>query len=100
MRATFNLDIGTGLIPVFDEFSTVGPDSSFHIKNEVPEWPESICYVLNPGGTCLEEQWEQVLNGTVVVKDWVVVEYNVTDESLYFTQVGEGGDQRVMTGGE
>lgn len=76
MRATFNQDIATGTLPVHDEYSTVGPASTFYIKNAIPPWPESVCYILNPG-SCTPEQYAQVINGTVVVKDYVVVEYDV-----------------------
>jgi len=76
MRATFNKDIPTGLFDINDNFQTKGPASVFHIKNEPPEFPNSICYILNKG-TCTEEQYAQVLNGTVLVKDFVVVEYDV-----------------------
>jgi len=78
-RAMLNKDIATGLVPVTDTYSTLGPDSTFHIKNVPPSFPESVCYVLDPG-TCTEEQWEFVKNGSVVVKDWTVVSYGVEVE--------------------
>lgn len=76
MRATFNKDITSGVLDVTDDLSTIGPESVFHIKNVAPEWPESECYI-RAADTCTAEQYAQVLNGTVLVKDWVVVEYGV-----------------------
>ena len=75
-RATFGKDITTGLFDVNDDYITIGPSSVFHIKNEIPEWPESKCYVLAPN-TCTAEQYAQVLNNTVKVENFFVVEYDV-----------------------
>ncbi|KAK1764020.1 Alpha/Beta hydrolase protein [Phialemonium atrogriseum] len=60
-RATFDLDIATGLVP-----------DVWHIKNVPSERPAARCYVLNPL-TYLPEVWEMVEAGTAVVRDWFVV---------------------------
>ena len=78
MRAMFNQDIATGLLPVSDDLTTEGPSSVFHVKNKVPEAPESKCYVRVPD-TCTPEQYATVLDGTAIVKDFFVVG-NVNDE--------------------
>ncbi|KAF9869744.1 serine carboxypeptidase [Colletotrichum karsti] len=72
MRATFNRDIATGLIPVTDELATDGPRDVWHIKNTPPPQPDQLCYVLKPG-TCKPEVWEKVKNGTALVTDYYVV---------------------------
>lgn len=72
MRATFNKDIATGVLPVTDELSTVGLGDTWHIKNVPPERPEPRCYVLEPN-SCTPEVWDRVKNGTAVVKDFFVV---------------------------
>jgi len=77
MRALFNKDIATGLLPVFDDLTSVGPSSTFHVKNAVPERPEPRCYILMPG-TCTAEQYATVVNETAIVKDYFVV--GVEDE--------------------
>lgn len=71
-RATFNLDIATGLVPVSDELSTDGPRDIWHIKNTPPSLPAPRCYILKPL-TCPPDVWEKVGNGTVLVNDWFVV---------------------------
>jgi carboxypeptidase C (cathepsin A) len=71
-RATFGRDIATGLFPVSDEYATIGPKDTFFIKNVPPERPEPRCYVAKPG-TCTDEVWETVKNGTAIIKDWFVV---------------------------
>lgn len=71
-RATFNLDIATGLVPVTDELATEGPRDIWHVKNVPPEMPAPTCYVLKPI-TCEPEVWDLVKAGTAVVKDWYVV---------------------------
>ena len=85
MRATFNKDVSTGLIPVYDHFSTFGPHSTWHIKNKILESPEPKCYVLQPM-TCTPDTWEKVINGSVLVKDYYVVE----DESTGFKPAVDG----------
>ncbi|KAH6639940.1 serine carboxypeptidase [Truncatella angustata] len=71
-RATFGLDIPTGLAATTDEFATEGPHNTWDVKNEVPEWPEARCNVLKPG-TCVPELLEKMKQGKVVVEDFFVV---------------------------
>lgn len=72
MRAMFNRDIATGLLPVSDDLATTGPSSTFHVKNEIPKRPEPKCYILQPG-TCTPEQYASVIDGTAIIKDYFVV---------------------------
>ncbi|TDZ37432.1 Carboxypeptidase S1-like protein A [Colletotrichum spinosum] len=72
MRATFNRDIATGLLPVTDELSTFGPRDTWHIKNVPPAQPEPVCYVLK-AESCPPEVWERVSGGTALVKDYYVI---------------------------
>jgi len=74
LRALFNRDIATGALPLTDDYTTIGPSSTWHIKNAIPEVPEPQCYILN-AETCTEEQWDFVKNGSVIVRDFSVVEY-------------------------
>jgi carboxypeptidase C (cathepsin A) len=71
-RATFGKDISTGFREVTDDLVTYGPKSSWHIKNIPPKKPEPECYVLYPE-TCTDDMWALVMNGTAVIKDWIVV---------------------------
>ena len=88
MRSLFNRDISTGLVPLFDDYKTIGPDSTWHIKNEVPESPQPVCYVLVPA-TCTAEQYETVQNGTAIIEDWVVVGVNNEERSSGFVSNGD-----------
>jgi carboxypeptidase C (cathepsin A) len=88
-RATFGLDIPTGLEGVTDNFVTEGPTNVWHVKNVPPEKPEPRCYILKPM-TCLPEVWERVLAGNVTVKDYYVVE----EEGLG-SWVGEDGQKPI-----
>ncbi len=89
MRATFNRDIATGLIPVTDDLLTVGPKDTWAFKNVPPEMPAPRCHILTPG-SCLPEVWEKVLGGRVVVKDWFVVEELPDDEILVTSMESQG----------
>lgn len=71
-RATFNRDVPTGLVPLTDDLATEGPRSVWHIKNKLPEVPESRCYVLKPE-SCTPSMLQKVREGKVVVEDWFVV---------------------------
>jgi hypothetical protein len=73
MRAMFNKDIPTGLMPVHDELSTLGPSDTWGIKNAVEPAPEPKCYILDLA-TCTEEAWEKVKSGKATIKDYFVVE--------------------------
>ena len=99
MRATFNKDITSGILDVDDDFITVGPSSVFHIKNELPEFPEPECYI-RAADTCSAEQYAQVINGTVLVKDWIVLEYDVGVEQKVMGEdakfFGRDGSQKVL----
>ena len=76
-RAMFDRDIATGLLPLSDTLATVGPSDVRHIKNEIiEERPAPVCYIINPGETCEKEDFETVMNGTAIIKDWIVVGVN------------------------
>ncbi|KAH7350655.1 carboxypeptidase C [Rhexocercosporidium sp. MPI-PUGE-AT-0058] len=94
MRAMFNKDIATGLLPVSDDLSTIGPSSSFHIKNAIPEAPEPKCYIMSPE-TCTPEQYSGLLDGTAIVRDFFVV--GSTRTEAVDQLVGVDG-QRVLSG--
>ncbi|KAI0418222.1 carboxypeptidase S1 [Xylaria grammica] len=81
-RATFNRDIATGLVPVSDEFATVGARDTWSVRHAPPERPGPRCYILKPE-TCLPEVWERVREGTVVVKDWFVVDDKAEEEVVF-----------------
>ncbi|KAK7424644.1 hypothetical protein QQZ08_008527 [Neonectria magnoliae] len=84
MRALFNRDIATGILPVTDELSTVGLKDTWHIKNTPPELPKPRCYILKPD-TCLPEVWAKVESGEAHIKDYFVVD----DEREAGFEIGE-----------
>ena len=81
MRAMFDRDIATGLLPLSDALMTVGPSDVRHIKNElIEERPKPVCYIINPDATCESGVFETVKNGTAIIKDWVVIEVEGQEE--------------------
>lgn len=78
-RALFNRDIATGNISTLDqpEYATQGPSDVSGIRNEPIVDPGAQCYVLDRG-QCTSEQWETVMNGTALVKNWIVVDGNTS----------------------
>lgn len=91
VRATFNKDIATGLLPVTDELSTIGPKDTWYIKNIPPDMPTPKCYILKPE-TCVSEIWAKVMAGVATVRDYFVVDENSEDG---LQQHGDK-DQEVM----
>jgi carboxypeptidase D len=75
-RALFNRDLATGKMDIAanGSYSTRGPDSTWHIKNQVPESPAPVCYILALESTCTAEQIARVVNGTATIRDYIVVE--------------------------
>ena len=78
MRAMTNKDIATGTVSTADNetYSTTGPPSIFQIKNDVPDPPAPTCYVRALRSSCTEDQKAAVLNGTALVRDWIVIDNN------------------------
>ncbi|KAL2796940.1 Alpha/Beta hydrolase protein [Aspergillus keveii] len=69
-------DIATGEIslagPEGANYHTRGPQSSFHVKNVLPEPAFPVCYTLSMTTTCTANQQAALLDGTAVVEDFVV----------------------------
>jgi carboxypeptidase C (cathepsin A) len=78
-RALFNLDVATGTINTActPDYATEGPYDTYNITNEPIKDPGSQCYVLLPQ-QCTDEQWATVVDGSALVKDWIVVDANTT----------------------
>lgn len=79
---------------MFDAYKTVGPDNTFHIKNEVPERPESVCYIITPE-SCTSEQFEAVANGTAIIKDYVFIGYAEESHEV-MKPMGESNAQKFL----
>ncbi|KAL2833105.1 Alpha/Beta hydrolase protein [Aspergillus pseudoustus] len=75
-RAMFNRDLSTGKVPTAGNgtYSTTGPSSTFNVTNTVPDSPAPTCYILSLGSYCTEAQIESVVDGTALIKDYIVVD--------------------------
>jgi hypothetical protein len=95
MRAMTNRDIATGNISTAEDdgYSTTGTSSVFQIKNEAPEPPAPTCYVRAFRSSCTEEQQVAVLNGTALVRNWVVIDNNTV-------ALGDGSNSTGTSSGE
>jgi carboxypeptidase C (cathepsin A) len=82
-RSLFNKDISTGKIDTAKNstYGTKGLQDTRAIKNIDPPDPKWVCYTLAPEDTCTEAQVEALLNGTAVVKDYILENANST--SMY-----------------
>jgi hypothetical protein len=88
-RTMFNRDIATGTVNTADkpDYHTNGTESTWHIKNKVPESPQPTCYILSLASTCTEDQAQAVLNGSAKVQNWIVVDENTQH---LFNESGSG----------
>jgi len=79
-RTILNLDIATGKVNTAQQsnYSTSGTSSTWVVKNAIPPQPATTCYMLSLTSTCTNEQIEEVLNGTALVYDWVLIDANTT----------------------
>jgi hypothetical protein len=70
----FRNDVATGKVDLTEtgNYQTKGKLDVRDVRNELPASTENICYVLQPAGTCTEEQKTALVNGTAETKDWVV----------------------------
>ena len=94
-RSMGRLDVATGQITVGEEgYSTEGPLSVRDVKQEAPDSPESVCYLVDVTNTCTENQVEALIKGTAVVRGGKVVEPKPLKEGLGEprSEGGENGD--------
>lgn len=78
MCVIFNMDIVIGILFLIVDYIIVGLRDVWYVLNEVFEWFELWCYVWKLD-ICIDEVWEKVVIGKVIVKDWFVVGF-VDDE--------------------
>jgi hypothetical protein len=73
MRSAKGVDTATGRTPLTPRYSTTGPKDVRAVKLVPPTFTgKRLCYVLSPF-TCIWEEWLATVNGTTIVKDYIVV---------------------------
>ncbi|EOA89250.1 uncharacterized protein SETTUDRAFT_159655 [Exserohilum turcica Et28A] len=89
MRSLFNRDISTGNVSTAETpgYATKGPSDVSNITNQPIVDPGSQCYVLDRD-QCTKDQWKRVMNGTALVRNWIVVDANT---SHLFPDLGGNG---------
>ncbi|CAJ2503139.1 Uu.00g105330.m01.CDS01 [Anthostomella pinea] len=75
-RAMFGRDVATGNTSLAQttDYSTQGPGTVYDVLNVLPEPKESTCFVVDAPFTFTNEQLSALIDGSAVVRDWVVVE--------------------------
>lgn len=78
MRAIRGRDIATGTVNLQEvaasgeQYFTKGPTDTWFMPSDVLPAPPAECYVLDLG-RCTDEEIEWIIDGTAIVKDWIVV---------------------------
>ena len=85
----FNFDIATGNVSTAQNpsYASEGPVDVYNITNEPVQLGGSQCYVLDRD-QCTNDQWKSVMDGTALIKDWIVVDANTSH--LFPDLVGNG----------
>ncbi|KAF2170191.1 hypothetical protein M409DRAFT_19794 [Zasmidium cellare ATCC 36951] len=80
MRSITGKDIATGEIDLNEyasthdeQYSTTGPSSTWHMKNDVLPQPPHECYVLDVPSRCTAEEAEWIGDGSAIVKNWILI---------------------------
>ena len=76
MRAMFDKDIATGQISLGGNgtvYQTQGSANTFDVKEQAPPMEKGFCYVLSTLLTCTTEEIGWLVDGTAIVRDFVVV---------------------------
>ncbi len=92
-RALFNLDIATGKVSTArnGSYSTTGLADTWSVKQKAPESEPAFCYTYALSGSCTDEQYESVADGTAVIKNYIVID-NYTSE--LFPQLAAAAQNR------
>lgn len=79
-RALFNRDVSTGKTDTAanDTYHTQRPLDTWDAKNVPPEQPLQVCYSLDSGAMCTEDELEAISNGSAVLRDWILQDANST----------------------
>nr|POF03779.1 carboxypeptidase s1 like b [Quercus suber] len=79
MRALRGQDIATGTVSLDHfhakhgiEYSTEGPGDTWWMRSDVLPAPKHECYIFDTG-RCSETEKEWLMDGSAIVKDWIVV---------------------------
>lgn len=110
MRALTGKDISTGAIDLRDyeathkdQYSTSGPSDTWWKKNNVEPAPPHECYILDMSGRCSEEEIGWIVNGTAIVKDFIVVghvEEGIEEDVEELEKLDLHGGQHPLMGGQ
>ena len=79
MRTIIEQDVATGSISLStgsenENYQTHGPSSVFDVRNVLLPSAPIQCYLWQLSTTCTANQLEAIINGTAVIKDYIVIE--------------------------
>ena len=81
-RALSNLDIATGTKATYSSdgaaYKSEGETDTWSHKNEDLGDSTHFCYTLDPSSTCSEDQLNSLINGTAVIRDYILQDSNST----------------------
>jgi hypothetical protein len=69
-RVIEGLDLATGTVMVDENYSTSGPTSIWHVKNQCPPAAVPQCYILAPQ-TCTADVLRALDHGCASVTNWI-----------------------------
>lgn len=90
-RIMFDRDIATGKINTAKNgsYSTTGSPTTFQVQHKPPPEPAPTCYILSLHNTCTEDHIWGLVNDTVEVRDYIVIDEN--SKHMFSDKDGDGG---------
>ncbi|KEY72980.1 hypothetical protein S7711_04653 [Stachybotrys chartarum IBT 7711] len=75
-RAMFRRDMATGEVELATDeyYATEGPRAVYDVLSELPGPQENVCFLHQAPTTCTREQLVALVDGSAVVRDFIVVE--------------------------
>jgi carboxypeptidase D len=84
----FNKDVATGKLCTAkgqgEVYSTTGPGDVSGVMNPLPSHPKPECYLWDIFQTCTASQTEMLRNGTAVMKDYVMIGYQLPNGTVHY----------------
>ncbi|KIW73072.1 hypothetical protein PV04_01219 [Phialophora macrospora] len=74
-RVMKNLDISIGKVSTtkVEDYHTTGPSSVFSVKNKLPTYAPTQCYLWDIMETCTKDQGMAFANGTAITNDFIMI---------------------------
>jgi carboxypeptidase C (cathepsin A) len=98
MRAITHHDIATGQIDLreVEHYATTGPKDTWWSKSDILPAPPHECYIPALMMRCSDDEIASVINGTALVKDWILVGKEETRDEVTVVASSQTSAQKPL----